>query len=41
MPLEYCLPLMDTFDVVEDMEFVENFREYVMERTGVELIIET
>jgi len=39
MPLEYCLPLMDTADVVEDLEFVETFREYLMERTGVELTI--
>lgn len=39
MPMEYCLPLMDTFDCVEDLEFVESYRDYVKERTGVELII--
>jgi hypothetical protein len=39
MPMEYCLPLMDTFDCVEDLEFVEQYRGYVMERTGVELTI--
>ena len=39
MPMEYCLPLMDTFDCVEDIEFVESYREFVAERTGIELII--
>lgn len=39
MPMEYCLPFMDTFDFVEDLESVERFREYVLERTGVQLII--
>lgn len=40
MPLEYCLPLMDVADTVEDLEFVESYREFVTQRTGVELIIE-
>ena len=40
MPLEYCLPLMDVADTVEDLDFVERYREFVIERTGVELIIE-
>jgi hypothetical protein len=40
MPLEYCLPLMDVADFVEDLEFVESYREFILERTGVELIIE-
>lgn len=40
MPLEYCLPLMDTADVVEDLDFVSSYREYVVDRTGVELMIE-
>ena len=39
MPMEYCLPLMDAFDCVEDLEFVESYRDYVIERTGVELVI--
>ena len=39
MPMEYCLPLMDTFDFVEDLEFVESYRDYLMQRTGVELTI--
>jgi hypothetical protein len=41
MPMEYCFPLMDTADVVEDPEFVFSYREFVEERTGVSLIIET
>ena len=39
MPLEYCLPLMDVADTVEDLNFVESYRGWVKERTGVELII--
>ncbi len=39
MPMEYCLPLMDTFDFVDDLESVENYRDYVFERTGVQLTI--
>jgi hypothetical protein len=39
MPMEYCMPLMDTFDFVEDLEFVESYRDFVKERTGIELII--
>ena len=41
MPLEYCLPLMDVADTVEDLEFVESYREFVQQRTGVELTIES
>ena len=41
MPLEYCLPLMDVADTVEDLDFLESYRAYVKERTGVELIIES
>mmetsp|Transcript_1610 Transcript_1610/g.2534 ORF Transcript_1610/g.2534 Transcript_1610/m.2534 type:complete len:286 (+) Transcript_1610:129-986(+) len=40
MPVEYCLPLMDTADTVEDLEFMEQYREFVIDRTGVELIVE-
>ena len=39
MPMEYGLPLMDAFDCVEDLEFVESYRKFVMDRTGVELTI--
>jgi hypothetical protein len=41
MPLEYCLPLMDVADSVEDLAFVESYRNYVIKRTGVEMIIES
>lgn len=41
MPLEYCLPIMDVADCVQDLDFLINYREYVQNRTGVELIIET
>lgn len=41
MPMEYCLPLMDVADTVEDLAFVERYREFILERTGVEMIIET
>jgi hypothetical protein len=41
MPLEYCLPLMDVADTVEDLDFLESYRAYVKERTGVEMIIES
>lgn len=41
MPLEYCLPLMDVADTVEDIEFLESYREFLVKRTGVELIIES
>mmetsp|Transcript_33716 Transcript_33716/g.38402 ORF Transcript_33716/g.38402 Transcript_33716/m.38402 type:complete len:283 (+) Transcript_33716:48-896(+) len=41
MPLEYCLPLMDVADTVEDIEWLENYREFLVKRTGVELIIES
>jgi hypothetical protein len=37
MPMEYCMPLMDTFDFVEDLEGLERYRSFVFERTGVEL----
>jgi hypothetical protein len=35
------MSLTDTADVVEDGEFVAVYREFVHDRTGVELIIET
>ena len=41
MPLEYCLPLMDVADTVEDLDFLESYRAYVEERTGVRMIIES
>uniref|UniRef100_A0A6S8P6F7 Uncharacterized protein n=1 Tax=Amphora coffeiformis TaxID=265554 RepID=A0A6S8P6F7_9STRA len=41
MPLEYCLPLMDVADTVEDLEFLVNYREFTYRRTGVELIIQS
>ena len=41
MPMEYCMSLTDTADVVEDGAFVVDYRDFVLERTGVELIIET
>jgi hypothetical protein len=41
MPMEYCLPLMDVADTVDDLAFVESYREFIKERTGIELIIET
>lgn len=41
MPMEYCCPLMDTADIVEDAEFVATYREFLHDRTGVDLIIET
>lgn len=41
MPMEYCLPLMDVADTVDDLEFVERYREFIVQRTGVELTIET
>ncbi|KAG7344775.1 hypothetical protein IV203_032306 [Nitzschia inconspicua] len=41
MPMEYCCPLMDTADIVGDVEFVATYREFLHDRTGVELIIET
>lgn len=39
MPMEYCMPLMDTFDFVEDLESVASYRDFVKERTGVELTL--
>eukprot|EP00980_Cylindrotheca_fusiformis_P000096 scaffold19_cov114-Cylindrotheca_fusiformis.AAC.43 len=41
MPLEYCLPLMDVADTVEDLDFLVEYRGFVKERTGVELIIQS
>ena len=40
MPLEYCLPLMDTGDCIEDLESLENWRSFIKDRTGVEITIE-
>lgn len=39
MPMEYCMPLMDTFDFVEDLEGVATYRDFIKERTGVSLTI--
>ena len=39
MPMEFCLPLMDTFDFVDDIDSVSSYRDYLKERTGVDLII--
>jgi hypothetical protein len=41
MPMEYCFPLMDVADVVTDLDFVVSYRQFVLERTGVGLIIVT
>lgn len=41
MPMEYCLPLMDVADTVEDLHFIEKYRLFLIKRTGVHLIIET
>jgi hypothetical protein len=41
MPMEYCFPLMDVADVVEDLDFVVRYRQFVLERTGVGLVIVT
>jgi hypothetical protein len=41
MPMEYCCPLMDTADIVGDVQFVATYREFLHDRTGVDLIIET
>ena len=41
MPLEYGLPLMDVADTVEDIEFLVHYREFVLKRTGVEMIIKS
>jgi len=38
LPLEYCLPLMDG-DTCEDLDFIESWREFVLDRTGVSLTI--
>lgn len=39
MPVEYCMPLMDTLDFVEDFEGVALYREFVKHRTGIELVL--
>uniref|UniRef100_A0A7S2R6N1 Uncharacterized protein n=1 Tax=Eucampia antarctica TaxID=49252 RepID=A0A7S2R6N1_9STRA len=39
LPLEYCLPLMDVADFVENLDTVENYRNFVKDRTGAELIV--
>jgi len=41
MPLEYCLPIMDTFDCIENLDSLISYQKYIQDRTGVELIIET
>ena len=37
MPMEYCIPLMDVADTVEDLEFVESYIKFVKERTGIKI----
>lgn len=39
MPLEYCLPLMDVADTVEDEEFLVSYRDFVEKRTGMAMTI--
>lgn len=39
LPLEYCLPLVDVADSVEDLEWLKTYREHVKSVTGVEMII--
>jgi len=39
MPLQYCIPLMDVADTVEDFDFIARYREYIQDITGVELMI--
>jgi hypothetical protein len=34
-------PLMDVADTVNELAFVESYREFIKERTGIKLIIET
>jgi len=41
LPMEYCLPLMDVADTVEDMDFLVRYRTFVKARTGVDIIIVT
>ena len=39
MPLEYCLPLQDVMDCVEDLDSLADWRQFIQDRTGVSLII--
>jgi len=39
MPLEYCLPLQETFDNIDSLEALEEWRLFIQKRTGVELMI--
>lgn len=41
MPLEYCLPLADVENTVEDLDFVVSYREYIKNETGVALILQS
>ena len=39
MPIQYCVPFIDCFDVVDDLASVDDLRNFVRRRTGVELVI--
>ena len=39
MPLEFCLPLGDVMDCVEDVESLGEWRDFIAARTGVRLIL--
>eukprot|EP00656_Telonema_subtile_P017311 TRINITY_DN19268_c0_g1_i1.p1 TRINITY_DN19268_c0_g1~~TRINITY_DN19268_c0_g1_i1.p1 ORF type:complete len:339 (+),score=79.71 TRINITY_DN19268_c0_g1_i1:35-1051(+) len=39
MPLEYCLPLQETFDCIEDLDGLEEWIEFIKKRTGVAIVI--
>lgn len=39
MPMQYCVPFIDCFDVIDDLASVQDLRDFVRRRTGVELII--
>jgi hypothetical protein len=41
MPLEYCVPLTDCGDYIEDLDSVKEWRNFIANRTGVKLIIYT
>lgn len=40
MPLEYCLPLADVENTVDDLDFVASYREYIKDETGVALFLQ-
>ena len=39
MPMEYCVPLMDVADTVEDVEFLENYVKFVKDQTDVSMVL--